>query len=77
VDADADPAFEPVGPFQLAKHTLDRNSCLDRRRWVFEYREELICTRIDLVPARSPHLAANDGLDVISHSRVTIAQVFE
>jgi hypothetical protein len=29
------------------------------------------------VPARSRHLAANDGLDVISHSRVTIAQLFE
>jgi hypothetical protein len=39
--------------------------------------EELIRTRIDLVPARSRHLAANDGLDVISHSRVTIAQLFE
>src|SRR5262249_57581009 len=67
-------AMAPGTPADLA---LDCDGRLESGGRLLEDGEELVGTRVDLAPARSPHHSAENGSDGLQQRGVAIAQLTE
>src|SRR5262249_59203051 len=76
-DPAGDASLAATAPRTPADLALDCDGRLEGGGRLLEDGEELVGTRVDLAPARSPHHSAENGSDGLQQRAVAIAQLTE